>query len=177
MTGGDRLKGRPLYRTHIKFNIIGKLWFDTNNLPQINNTDDGIWRRINAIWFNRTCSAEEQDKTLGDSLIQELPGVLNRAVEGCRAWQEHELQTLQVVEDQVSEYKFAINSISQFSKDECEQDSAHVCPALKFYQAYLGCCSTAGRKPQSQKASKPASEKLNGVYQHRSSNGLHWLHQ
>jgi hypothetical protein len=61
MTGGDRLKGRPLYGTHIQFNIIGKLWLATNSLPQINNTDHGIWRRIKAIPFNRTFSAEEQD--------------------------------------------------------------------------------------------------------------------
>ena len=73
--------------------------------PQINNTDHGIWRRIKAIPFNRTFSAEEQDKTLGDKLIQELPGILNWAIEGCLAWQADELQTPQVVDDQVAEYK------------------------------------------------------------------------
>ena len=174
MTGGDRLKGRPLYGTHIQFNIIGKLWLATNSLPQINNTDHGIWRRIKAIPFNRTFSAEEQDKTLGDKLIQELPGILNWAIEGCLAWQEQELQTPQVVEDQVAEYKSAMDSISQFVRDECEQDSNHVCAASKFYQAYRDWCGSAGRKPQSQTAFKRALEKLNGVYQQRSSNGLQW---
>ena len=114
MTGGDRLKGRPLYGTHIQFNIIGKLWLATNSLPQINNTDHGIWRRIKAIPFNRTFSADEQDKTLGDKLIQELPGILNWAIDGCLAWQADELQTAQVIEDQVAEYKSAMDSISQF---------------------------------------------------------------
>ena len=174
MTGGDRLKGRPLYGTHIQFNIIGKLWLATNSLPQINNTDHGIWRRIKAIPFNRTFSAEEQDKTLGDKLIQELPGILNWAIEGCLAWQEHELQTPQVVEDQVAEYKSAMDSISQFVRDECEQDSNHTCAASKFYQAYRDWCGSAGRKPQSQTAFKRALEKLNGVYQQRSSSGLQW---
>ena len=174
MTGGDRLKGRPLYGTHIQFNIIGKLWLATNSLPQINNTDHGIWRRIKAIPFNRTFSAEEQDKTLGDKLIQELPGILNWAIEGCLAWQEHELQTPQIVEDQVAEYKSAMDSISQFVRDECEQDGNHVYAASKFYQAYRDWCGSAGRKPQSQTAFKRALEKLNGVYQQRSSSGLQW---
>ena len=174
MTGGDRLKGRPLYGTHIQFNIIGKLWLATNSLPQINNTDHGIWRRIKAIPFNRTFSAEEQDKTLGDKLIQELPGILNWAIEGCLAWQEHELPTPKVVDDQVAEYKSAMDSISQFVRDECEQDSNHTYPASKFYQAYRDWCSGAGRKPQSQTAFKRSLEKLTGVYQHRSSNGLQW---
>ena len=174
MTGGDRLKGRPLYGTHIQFNIIGKLWLATNSLPQINNTDHGIWRRIKAIPFNRTFSAEEQDKTLVDKLTQELPGILNWAIEGCLAWQADELQTPQVVENQVSEYKSAMDSISQFVTDECEQDSDHICAASKFYQAYRDWCGSAGRKPQSQTAFKRALEKLNGVYQQRSSSGLQW---
>lgn len=174
MTGGDRLKGRPLYGTHIQFNIIGKLWLATNSLPQINNTDHGIWRRIKAIPFNRTFSAEEQDKTLGDKLLQELPGILNWAIEGCLAWQANELQTPQVVEDQVADYKSAMDSISQFVRDECEQDSNHICAASKFYQAYRDWCGSAGRKPQSQTAFKRALEKLNGVYQQRSSSGLQW---
>ena len=72
MTGGDRLKRRPLYGTHIKFNIIGKLWLATNSLPPVNNTDHGIWRRIKAMPFNRTFSLEEQDKNLIKKLLQEL---------------------------------------------------------------------------------------------------------
>lgn len=174
MTGGDPLKARPLYGSYVSFSIIGKLWLATNSLPQINNTDHGIWRRIKAIPFNRTFSAEEQDKTLGDKLIQELPGILNWAIEGCLAWQEHELQTPQIVEDQVAEYKSAMDSISQFVRDECEQDGNHVYAASKFYQAYRDWCGSAGRKPQSQTAFKRALEKLNGVYQQRSSSGLQW---
>jgi len=174
MTGGDRLKGRPLYGTHIQFNIIGKLWLATNSLPQINNTDHGIWRRIKAIPFNRTFSADEQDKTLGDKLIQELPGILNWAIDGCLAWQADELQTAQVIEDQVAEYKSAMDSITQFIQDECEVDKEHSYAASKFYQAYRDWCSGAGRKPQSTTAFKRSLEKLKGVYQHRSSNGLQW---
>ena len=89
-------------------------------------------------------------------------------------WQANELLTPQVVEDQVAEYKSAMDSISQFVTDECEQDSNHICAASKFYQAYRDWCCSAGRKPQSQTAFKRALEKLNGVYQQRSSSGLQW---
>ena len=89
-------------------------------------------------------------------------------------WQAYELQTPQVVEDQVAEYKSAMDSISQFVIDECEQDVNHICAASKFYQAYRDWCCSAGRKPQSQTAFKRALEKLNGVDQRRSSSGLQW---
>jgi len=174
MTGGDRLKGRPLYGTHIQFNIIGKLWLATNSLPQINNTDHGIWRRIKAIPFNRTFSAAEQDKTLGDKLTKELPGILKWAIEGCLDWQANELQTPAIVDDQVAEYKSAMDSISQFIRDECEQGSTFKYPASKLYQFYREWCGSAGLKPQSQTAFKRSLEKLNTVYQQRSSSGLQW---
>ena len=174
MTGGDTLKARPLYGSFVEFSIIGKLWLATNSLPQINNTDHGIWRRIKAIPFNRTFDAKEQDKNLSDKLMEELPGILNWAIKGCLEWQKNELQTPQIIEDQVAEYKSAMDSITQFIQDECELDKDHSYAASKFYQAYREWCSGAGRKPQSTTAFKRSLEKLKGVYQHRSSNGLQW---
>ena len=174
MTGGDTLKGRPLYGTYLQFSIIGKLWLATNSLPQINNTDHGIWRRIKAIPFNRTFTAEEQDKNLGGKLLEELPGILNWAIQGCLDWQLTDLSTPQIVEEQVAEYRSAMDSISQFIREECEQGQDHSYPASKFYQAYRDWCSGAGRKPQSTTAFKRSLEKLKQVYQRRSANGLQW---
>ena len=44
--------------------------------------------RIHAIPFNRTFTAEQQDKDLGIKLTAELPGILNWAIKGCLDWQE-----------------------------------------------------------------------------------------
>ena len=82
-------------------------------------------RRVYYVW----CFA------CGYKQIQEFPGMLNWAIQGCLSWQEHELQTLQVVEDQVAEYRSAMDSISQFIRYECDQDSTHMCAASKFFQA------------------------------------------
>mgnify|MGYP001458155075 FL=1 len=79
--------------------------------------------------------AKEQDKNLSDKLMEELPGILNWAIKGCLEWQKNELQTPQIIEDQVAEYKFAMDSISQFIQDECEVDKDHSCAASKFVQA------------------------------------------
>ena len=95
MTGGDTLKGRPLYGSYVEFKITGKLWLATNSLPQINNRDHGIWRRIMAIPFNRTFTAQEQDKALQSKLM----------VEGCLEWQQESLNPPSVIEEQVAKYK------------------------------------------------------------------------
>ena len=175
MTGGDRLKGRPLYGTHIQFNIIGKLWLATNCLPQINNSDHGIWRRIVAIPFNHTFKADEQDKGLKGKLLSELPGILNWAIEGSLAWQEQGLNPPSIVDEQVTDYRSSMDSISQFISEECELGITHSHPASQLYTAYRNWCLSFGLKPKPTSAFKRALEAISGVYQKRTSSGQCWV--
>ena len=174
MTGGDVLKGRPLYGNWLEFSIIGKIFLATNSLPQINNTDHGIWRRIQAIPFNRTFTAEEQDKDLGVKLTTELSGILNWAIQGCLEWQQQGLNPPQVVLDQVSAYKTEMDSIAQFVEQECSLAAEAKYPASRLYEDYRHYCQILGRKPQSNSAFKKALDKLVNVYQSRSSSGMQW---
>jgi len=172
---GDVLKTRPLYGKYIQFEIIGKILLATNSLPQINNTDHGIWRRIQAIPFNRKFAAEEQDKDLGDKLTAELPGILNWAIKGCLDWQQQGLNPPKIVLEQVSAYKTEMDSIAQFVEQECDIDPETRHPASKLYEAYRHFCQAIGRKPQSTNAFKEVLDKLTGVYQSRTSSGMQWL--
>jgi putative DNA primase/helicase len=174
MTGGDRVKGRPLYGTHVEFDFTGKIWLATNSLPSINNIDHGIWRRIHAIPFNHTFTAEEQDKELGSKLTKELPGILNWAIKGCLDWQKQGLNPPQTVLEQVSAYKTEMDSFAQFIRDECKLDPDIKYPASKLYETYRHYCQAIGRKPQSTTAFKKALDKLTGVYQSRTSSGMQW---
>ena len=175
MTGGDTLKGRPLYGKHVEFSIQGKLWLATNSLPQINNSDHGIWRRIMAIPFNRTFTAEEQDKELISKLSTELPGILNWAIEGCLAWQQQGLAPPAIIEDQIAEYRSSMDSISQFVQDECELGIEQSCSASQFYNSYRTWCLTVGKKPKTTTVFKKALDQLKGVYQKRTSSGQCWF--
>ena len=175
MTGGDRLKGRHLYGRYSTFTILGKLWLATNSLPHINNSDHGIWRRIMAIPFNRTFSAEEQDKTLQSKLMAELPGVLNWAIQGCIEWQQQGLNPPSIVKEQVAEYRTSMDSISQFITDECEVGADCNYLASQFYSAYRNWCLAVGKKPKNQTTFKRALEATNGVYQKRTSRGNCWF--
>ena len=175
MTGGDKLKARRLYGSYSEINIIGKIFLATNSLPQINNSDHGIWRRIMAIPFNRTFSADEQDKTLQSKLMAELPGIFIWALQGCLEWQREGLNPPKIVQDQVAEYKSAMDSISQFIKDECEfgVDCSHI--ASQFYSEYRSWCLAVGKKPKNQTAFKRALEATKGVYQKRTAKGNTWF--
>ena len=174
MTGGDVLKGRPLYGSWLEFSIIGKILLATNSLPQINNTDHGIWRRIQAIPFNRTFTTEDQDKDLSSKLNKELPGILNWAIKGNLDWQEQGLNPPQIVLEQVRDYKTEMDSITQFVEHECSLELETKYPASKLYEAYRHYCQSIGHKPQSTNTFKKTLDKLTNVYQSRTSSGMQW---
>jgi putative DNA primase/helicase len=55
-----------------------------NTLPEIDDNTHGMWRRIHVIEFPRTFSESEMDVELTGTLIDELSGIFNWALEGYR---------------------------------------------------------------------------------------------
>ena len=77
------ISARPLYGEWVNFKPVGKILLTINNQPETLGSDDGIWERIREMPFNRQFTEAEQDKELMTILTQELPGILNWAIEGC----------------------------------------------------------------------------------------------
>ena len=55
--GGDIISARPLYCELVNFQPIGKIFRITKNRPKILDSDDGIWRRMMEIPFERQFAA------------------------------------------------------------------------------------------------------------------------
>ena len=64
VNGGDMISASPLYGEWVDFQPIGKIFLTTNNRPEIRGSDDGIWRRMVEIRYERQFAADEQDKEL-----------------------------------------------------------------------------------------------------------------
>ena len=175
MTGGDFLKGRPLYGKWVEFALIAKLFLATNSLPQINNSDYGIWRRINTIPFNRTFRPEEQDRDLSKKLKAEMSGILNWVIDGCLAWQKEGLNPPKAVLDEVAEYQNAMDTVTQFIQDECDLEMQARTPASSLYADYQRFCGNLGKRPKNTIHFKKALSKLDGVEQKKTSSGNMWL--
>jgi len=77
------ISARPLYGEWVYFKPVSKILPTTNSRPETLGLNDGIWRCIRKIPFNRQLTEAEQDKELMTTLTKELPGILNWAIEGC----------------------------------------------------------------------------------------------
>ncbi|HEY8269724.1 MAG TPA: phage/plasmid primase, P4 family [Pseudobdellovibrionaceae bacterium] len=54
----------------------------TNTLPQIRDLSDAVFNRLLIIEFNRVISEDRQDKSLFEKLKEEMPGIVQWAIDG-----------------------------------------------------------------------------------------------
>jgi putative DNA primase/helicase len=122
LTGGDTLRGCRKYEHGFAFKSTGKLVLAGNHKPAIRGTDDGIWRRVRLIPFERQFGPEERDETLRGKLMTELPGIINWIVEGCLLWQQEGLSPPEIVRGAVADYRAEEDTLADFL-DECIRES------------------------------------------------------
>lgn len=79
---GDWITGREPYKQPKKFKPFAKHYLAMNEIPLIDDSSHGMWRRLYLIEFPRTFSEDEMDVYLTEKLKKELSGIFNWALEG-----------------------------------------------------------------------------------------------
>jgi len=100
-----------------------------NHYPQTRDVSGGLVRRAKVIPFNKVFDADEADPTLFPRIWKdELPGVLNRALEGLqRLRQRGEFLDPEDCDDALREFIGHSNPLIQFLNDVCElEDDARI---------------------------------------------------
>lgn len=152
LTGGDRITARLLYREPFTFVPQFKLWLGTNHPPVITESAEAIWDRVRLIPFRRRFTEEEQDKQLKEKLLQELPGILNWALEGCRMWQRDGLGAAPAVQQATAAYRERMDPVGRFLAAVVEDAPGESVGSTDLYRSFERWCETVGEVPMSQRA-------------------------
>ena len=145
MTGGEQLTGERKFEHPFKFWPQFKLFLATNHLPEIRNTDNGIWRRVVAVPFDVAFWKEGEgsgapelkaDLELSDKLQAEYSGILAWLVEGCLKWQRDGLTWPQKVRAKKEAYRQDQDVLGQFLADCCIVGEAFQVAAKDLNAAY-----------------------------------------
>ncbi len=151
MTGGDTISARFMRAEWFDFQPEFKIWFCTNHKPVVRGTDEGIWRRLKLIPFKVIISAEAQDKALPLKLRNELPGILNWAVQGCLEWAKHGLGDPDEVREAVSSYRAEMDTFGDFLAECCTVSASLSVTATTLYNAYTAWAKQTGESTLTQK--------------------------
>lgn len=143
MVAGDPIAVRKLYGSYFDLQPKFKLWFGSNDLPQVSGTDYAIWRRMHVIQFPRTFEPHERDPKLLDKLKMELPGIFNWALDGLRevgAMKGDFLAPPRAVLQSVEAYRAENDNVSKFISDRCLKDPGSYVSMGDLYDNYKGWC-------------------------------------
>lgn len=135
-TGGGTVEARELRQGIFEFEPKGKIVLECNRRPDINDTDDGIYRRLLFIPFRNQVPLDKIDPDLLDHLKAEGPGVLNWLVEGVKKWLVGRLTRPEEVRQAVEDYRRGGNPFAQWLADRVEFDPDAVILASDLYTDY-----------------------------------------
>ncbi|AFH21873.1 putative DNA primase/helicase [environmental Halophage eHP-11] len=82
IAAGDPLKAEEKFKDPFRFKPKAKHLFAANQLPDAKLDDQAFYRRILLVAFPETIPRSERDLKLDDKLLDELPGILNWALDG-----------------------------------------------------------------------------------------------
>ena len=139
LTGGESISARFLHKEFFVFKPKFKLWWGFNHPPAISDMTNSIWRRIKIIPFTEILPESEWDKKLSLKIIaNELPGVLNWAIEGLKEYNKIGLQQPEVITAATKNYKNDQDVLRDFFVStylETDSESDEV-KASDLYAAY-----------------------------------------
>jgi len=147
----DRITARFLYRDHFEYAPTHKLWVRGNHKPIITGDDDGIWRRIQLIPFQRRFEGSDRDLDLERKLMEERDGILGWMVEGTRLWQRRGLDVPEAVRRASDEYRQQSDVLGEWLQEECEHAADGEIEQQVAYTHYGRWCGDRGLRAPSKK--------------------------
>jgi putative DNA primase/helicase len=154
LISGERMSAEVKFRPEpLEFTPTAKLVFSVNELPKINDTTPGLYRRFIIVPFDRSF-AENPDLDLERKLSAELPGILNWAIEGLKLLRSEgrfnetarNLEAMRI-------FRTENSPLAEFLSTEYEpapegEERLYAVPVRDLYRQYRQYCFDHGYKPK-----------------------------
>ena len=146
LAGREPISARFLHKEFFEYIPTFKTWLRTNHKPIITGDDDGIWRRLVLIPFNRKFKDHEKDPYLQETLLTERDGILMWMIEGAMKWRKDGLKLSPKILAEHNTYRTESDLLGEFIADKCKLNpNSKVEQSFLFHQWQFWCSANGVR--------------------------------
>ena len=123
ISGADKITARTAYaRKSVEMTPKWLTIVPTNHLPRITSNDNGLWRRMLFVPFERNFKAEPDllDLDLPEKLAAENEGILNWIIEGALNYNANGLVIPEKILKNTTDYREELDIVQTWIESECE---------------------------------------------------------
>jgi len=152
ISSGDQIKGRMPAERPFSYTPYARLMINCNEMPNTKDPTMAMKRRL--LFLNwRRANKSNNDRELEDTLRTEVPGILNRALDGLDRLRERKWQFVETDASMAlrGDHFQSEDSIAQFLESSCECDPKRTdiwSVPMALYDEYARWCKRAGYMPE-----------------------------
>ena len=167
LISSDVIAARAIYSDFQEFVPEAKFFLATNHLPVVKGSDYGIWRRLVVLQFKQQFETTA-DSDLGARLANELPGILNWAIEGAKQFYaaNKKIEMPAQLQEWTKNYRKEQDVISNFLNENTVDVATERVGATPLYEEYTNWSRELGLTAMTQGEFGSRLKSL-GRYQHR----------
>lgn len=140
MTGGDTITARGVHaKNSVEITPTWVVYMPTNHKPIIKGNDNGIWRRMGLLPFERNFDNDKtivKDEKRREKLLAEMPGILALLVRAALRYQRDGLTMPARAQAARDTYRSQMDLLAEWLDEFCEVDSEATASATELWESW-----------------------------------------
>ncbi len=145
LISGELMTADKKFKEPFDFYPVATHWYGTNHMPHTRDFSEAFFRRALVMEFPNRFYGVKRDPNLAEKLLQELPGILNLALEGLASLiQTKEFVVPESSQKAVESWRLDVDQVAQFAMEKLATNIGAFIAVKDMYWRYQSWAEAAG---------------------------------